>query len=305
MRQLEKIIVGYNFQPGSDVAAHCAADLASRCGAQVKLVHVIEPMSLYQRLSHPLTSPYSIDELVERAGERLRTELKTSAYSGVQIDYEVRTGKPFVELIHARHAWQADLIVVGSRQDGQALSIGTTSEYVVRKAMAPVWVANRPLTDSVKTILVPTDFSDCATKAAEEAIALARHFSGRLIFVHVKEPILSTAYPYDPMFGAPPSMPTFKPQEIDDAIEYEWQEFIRKLPLASPLHWEQHSLDGLPTEAIVTAAEQYNADLLVMGTHGRTGLSQMLLGSVAEGIIRRAACSVLTVRPEGFQFTLP
>lgn len=305
MRQLRKIIVGYNFQPGSDIAARTAVDLAIRCNAQVKFVHVIESLSLYQRLSHPLTPPYALEDLVERAGDRLRSVLQTSDYGAVQTDYEVRTGKPFVELIHARRAWQADLIVVGCRQNGQLMPLGTTSEYVVRKAMAPVWVAHKPLANSIKTILVPTDFSDCAKNAAEEAIALAQHFSSRLIFVHVKEPLFSTGYPYDPLFVAPPTMPAFRPQDIDAAIEYEWQEFVSKLPLPSPLQWERHSVDGHATEVIIAAAEQYTADLIVMGTHGRSGLSQMLLGSVAEAIIRRAPCSVLTVRPEGFQFALP
>ena len=305
MRQLKKIIVGYNFQPASDIAARAAVELATRCDAQVRLVHVIESMSIYQRLSHPLTSPYDTADLVERAGDRLRTELKTSAYDAVQTDYEVRSGKPFVELIHARRAWQADLIVVGCRQDGSLSPLGTTSEYVVRKAMAPVWVAHKPVANGIKTILAPTDFSACAAKAAEEAIVLARHFSARLIFIHAKEPRFSTGYPYDPLFAAPPTMPTFRPEDIDAAIEYEWQEFVSKLPLPSPLGWERHSVDGHASEVIITAAEQYGADLLVMGTHGRSGLSQMLLGSVAEAIIRRSPCSVLTVRPEGFQFALP
>jgi len=305
MRQLKKIIVGYDFRPGGEIAARCAAELATRCNAQVKFVHVIEPLPLYQRLSHPLTTPYSVEELAERAGGRLRTLMAAPEYSALSADYEVRSGKPFLELILSRRAWQADLIVVGCSQQGQTQSLGTTGEYVARKAMAPVLVARAPLGEGTKTILVPTDFSECATKAAEEAIALVRHFGGRVLFFHTKEMLSAPGYSYDPLFAVPPSMPMFNLEAIEAALEHEWQSFLGKLPLPDAVNWEQYSAEGRPTSAIVHAAAQYTADLIVMGTHGRTGLSQMLLGSVAEGVIRQAPCSVLTVRPEGFQFDLP
>jgi len=304
MRQLKKIIVGYDFQAGGDIAALCAAELATRCGAQVKFVHVIEPLPFYQRLSHPLTTPYPTEELAERAGEQLRALVARPEYRGLNCDYEVRSGKPFLELIVSRRAWQADLIVVGGRQNGQASLSGTTGEYVARKAMVPVLVARAPLGKGGKTILVPTDFSACATKAAEEALALVRHFGGQVVFFHSEELRSASGYIYDPLFVAPASMPRFNLKEIEAALAHEWQAFLERLPL-SGVQWQQHSTEGQALEAIRDAAEQHHVDLIVMGTHGRTGLSQMLLGSVAEGVIRQAPCSVLTVRPEGFQFELP
>lgn len=72
MRTLRRIIVGHDLQPGGFLAVRSAAALAKRCDAHVKLVHVVEPYPLYQRLAHPLTSTYSMAELVQRAGEALR-----------------------------------------------------------------------------------------------------------------------------------------------------------------------------------------------------------------------------------------
>jgi nucleotide-binding universal stress UspA family protein len=305
MRQLKKIIVGYDFRPGGDIAARCAVELATRCAAEVKLVYVLEPLSLSQRLSSPLTTPYSAEELTERAGERLRALVATTNYSALHADYEVRAGKPFLELILARRAWQADLIIVGGHHAQQSQSLGTTSEYVVRKAMVPVLVAAAPFGEGAKTILVPTDFSVCAATAAEEAIAFVRHFGGQVIFFHAREPLSAFAYNYDPLFPVPPSLPPFQPEDVEAALAQEWQGFLKDLPSLGAIPWEQYHAEGRPIAAIREAAEQHHVDLIVMGTHGRTGLSQMLLGSVAEGLIRQAPCSVLTVRPEGFQFELP
>jgi universal stress protein A len=76
------------------------------------------------------------------------------------------------------------------------------------------------------------------------------------------------------------------------------------LPLEK-VDWEKRTRGGEATTAIVHEAEQRQADVIVMGTHGRTALKYMLLGSVAEKIVRRAHCPVLTIRPDAFQFEMP
>src|SRR4051812_20692001 len=111
MRQLRKIVVGYDFQSGGETARRTAAVLAGRCGAQVKLIHVVEPYPVYQQLSHPLTQPYTTEELTQKAGEQLAHVVAAAELDLPRMEYEVRTGKPFVELIRAHRTWQADLIV--------------------------------------------------------------------------------------------------------------------------------------------------------------------------------------------------
>jgi nucleotide-binding universal stress UspA family protein len=77
------------------------------------------------------------------------------------------------------------------------------------------------------------------------------------------------------------------------------------LPLGGGLPWEQQTREGRAAQTIVDVAQELGAELVVMGTHGRTGLAHMLLGSVTEQVVRRAQCSVLTVRPGAFRFELP
>jgi len=263
-------------------------------------VHVIEPQYSYQRISHPLTSPYTVEEIAQKAGARLQALASSPELEHLQVEYEVRTGKPFVELIIARRAWQADLIAVGSASQQEVHFLGSTSERVVRKAMVPVLVAKKILGTGTKTFLLPTDFSDCAKKAALEALKLTESFSGRVVFLHVVDlyPLYTVGYADE--FGVPVPLPPPAP----GLIESEWQDFLSGLPLEK-VEWEKCTEEGEVATTILQQAEKKQADLIVMGTHGRTGLEYMLLGSVAEKIVRRAAYPVLTIRPDAFQFELP
>ena len=300
MTELKRIIVGHDLRAGGETALRSAAVLAKRCGAALRLVHVIEPQHTYQRISHPLTSPYTLEEIAQRSGAKLRALAASPELADLEVEYEARTGKPFVELIIARRAWQADLIVVGGASQPEAHLLGSTSERIVRKAMVPVMVAKKALSAGAKTFLVPTDFSDCAKKAALEALVLAESFHGHIVFFHVVDlyPLYTVAYADD--FGV--SIPL--PPPAPEVMAREWQSFLTGLPLKKA-NWEKCIEEGEAATAILHKAEQKQADLIVMGTHGRTGLEYMLLGSVAEKVVRRAHSPVLTIRPDAFQFEMP
>ena len=300
MHQLKNIIVGHDLRRGGAIALRSAVVLAQRCGAALRLVHILEPQHAYQRLSHPLTSPYPIEEIAQKAGATLQTLIASAELKQLHVEYEVRRGKPFVELIIARRAWLADLIVVGGVHEGEPHLLGSTSERVVRKALVPVMVTKRHLSPGAKTFLVPTDFSACARRAAEEALALAATFSARIIFFHVVDlyPVYAYGYADNIELGAP--IPPPAPGEI----ESEWQAFLSGLSLGN-VEWENRTEEGQASFEISRQAEQNHANRIVMGTHGRSGLAHMLLGSVAEKVVRTVSCPVLTIRPDAFQFEMP
>ena len=300
MRQLKRIIVGHDLGVGGEVALGSAVVLANRCGAALRLVHVVEPLDAYQRISHPLTSPYTLEEIAQKTGARLQALVASPELARLQVEYEVRRGKAFVELIIAGRAWQADLIVVGGVSQTEERLLGSTSERIVRKALVPVTVAKKLLSSDAKIFLVPTDFSSCARKAAEEALMLAKSFSGRVVFFHVLDLYPSYTISYAHELGV--SVPT--PPPSPEEIEPEWEAFLSGLPLEK-VGWEKCTEEGQAATAIVHQAEHMQADMIVIGTHGRSGLPHMLLGSVAEKVVRTASCSVLSIRPEAFQFELP
>ncbi|NOT55186.1 MAG: universal stress protein [Deltaproteobacteria bacterium] len=298
MSKLRRIVVGYNFLPDGEVAFHSARILAEQAHAMLYVLHVVEPSPIFEQKPTPTPPALTpLEAILGNVREQLRALAATPELARLHVTTNVHTGKPFVELIRECHRWSGDLIVVGVSEQGTGRFLGSTAERVLRKAPVPVLIAKRLLTSGPKTLLIPTDFSACSQAAAHEALALVQTFGGRVVFLHVME----SYYLYPPAYGVAPDLTHVSP----DVFEASWQEFLHDLPLGGGLKWEKQTREGRTAEIITNVAAEIGADLIVMGTHGRTGLPHLLLGSVAEKVVRLSACSVLTVRPSAFRFELP
>ena len=152
-----------------------------------------------------------------------------------------------------------------------------------------------------KKILVGTDFSEASDEARRVAIEVARRLGAELEIVHVEEPLPAYAFSE----GALPDLPRLQ-EEVRIWAERQLEDLARGAR-ASGVSTTTAVLLGVPASAIVEAARTARADLIVVGTHGRTGLERVLLGSVAERVVRNAPCAVLTVRqtPGATQDTKP
>lgn len=137
---------------------------------------------------------------------------------------------------------------------------------------------------NAKKILVPTDFSHTGDAALEFATTLAKESNGQLLVVHAQEPPL--AYGGGEMYYGIPE-PTV--QELVDMLHD-----IKPGDCSVPVQYRV--VDGDPVTAVVRLAKDEEVDLIVLGSHGRTGLSRALMGSVAEGIVRKAHCPVLVCK---------
>jgi universal stress protein E len=298
MQKLQRLCVGTNFSPEADLAVQSAATLARTTGAQLDLVHVVHRPALYERVLH--RHPTSDEELVARAGEHLRQVTTGPQFAGITLGHHVRIGTPFAELIAGCRELGGGLLVVGARKRSSLtdLLLGSTAERVLRKADVPVLLARLGLPAQPSCILAPTDFSEASRTALDEAIALARRWGARLVLLHVIEPIVqSYAWATDLAGG---EVYIIEPAELQP----EWDALIARFDFAD-VRWEQQTIKGEVSTTVVAAAESLKADLIVMGTHGRTGLTHALLGSVAEGVARSAHTSVLTVRTGSLTFALP
>lgn len=141
-----------------------------------------------------------------------------------------------------------------------------------------------------RTILVPTDFSEGAGAALDWALALAKESGGTVHLLHAYEIPLGTIPPYG--IEVPPSMLT----DVRDAAARRLEQVAQKVR-ARDVACESQLVHGLAATSIVEAARAIHADAIVMGTRGLTGVKHVLLGSVAERVVRTAPCAVLTVRP--------
>lgn len=150
---------------------------------------------------------------------------------------------------------------------------------------------------ALKNILVPTDFSDTSLLAAAYAVELATRFSAKLHLVHIVEEPLATI-PLLETYGAPSK------EEYESAA----RAMLDNWPLpdgAENLEIERRIHHGTPFIHIIHEARDHEMDLIVMGSHGRGMIAHLLMGSVADKVVRSAPCPVLTIRPEGHQFVNP
>jgi nucleotide-binding universal stress UspA family protein len=143
-----------------------------------------------------------------------------------------------------------------------------------------------------KRICCPIDFSDASRAAMEVAADLARRFGAELVLLHAY-PIPGYTFPDGSVVASPKMM-----QELADQAQRhleEWRLDAERLAGGQRVAAEKGV--GEPAAEIVTFAKENAVDLLVLGTHGRTGIEHALMGSIAERVVRRAHCPVLTVRP--------
>jgi universal stress protein A len=176
--------------------------------------------------------------------------------------------------------------------------LGSTAERVVQHSPCPVLVVRQPISRSngavdlrtrtgfeLTTILVPTDFSKCSQAAFEYGLQLARDFNAELRLVHVINP---HAYPFGDLYAA------LDPAQLLRETEYAAQKQMRLMAAKAKARYLVRVLHGSPAIEICNAANE-DVDLVVISTHGRTGLGHILIGSVAEHVVRYAHCPVLVI----------
>jgi universal stress protein A len=167
-------------------------------------------------------------------------------------------------------------------------SAGNASAPKARaKKSAPKAAALKPLSLRIKEILVPVDFSEHSREAMRYALAFAERFQARVALVHIVEQLV---YPGDWVFAPVPG-PAYVTERTDDLVAR-----LRQFAGAAGKEIVPVVRIGRAWQQVVEVAAQRKSDLIITATHGHTGLKHVLLGSVAEKIVRHAHCPVLTCR---------
>jgi universal stress protein A len=143
---------------------------------------------------------------------------------------------------------------------------------------------------TLKQILVPVDFSECTEKALSYAVPFARQFGAILTLLHVVEP------PYLPAS----EMGVLVDVETKDDAQKELEALHARL--VESVRCQTMTRKGSAEHEIIDAAKELGSDLIILGTHGRTGVERLLMGSTAEKVVRRAGCPILIVRPHEHDF---
>ncbi len=284
------ILAAMDLDKGSDDLLRQADALARSHHVRLSVCHVLpEIFAVRPLFPHlHLDDALKLHDLEAAVRDALLKRIRTvTDREPPQIEIEIEQGTVHAGILRAAENIGAGAVVVGGKVDHQGLHIlGGAAEHVVRYAHCPVLVA-RPA--PAGKVLAATDFSDSALPAVEAGAAEAHHLKADLTIIHAVDliPVMS------PLYGEFYDLPAL---DLSDQMRELWQKRLDECVHQFMAKGGGLLRNGPAAQAILSAARELPAQLVVVGTHGRTGLSRIALGSVAEAVVRSAPCSVLTVR---------
>lgn len=299
---IQNIVVPIDFSQLSIQAIETASRMARRFGASIHLAHVRQFDYLGDFVAPvPPMAPFSFMPY-EQDGERsVFKELNALAREdGVSSgNCHVLSGAPpFDEICRLAQQIPADLIVMPTHgyTGLKHVFLGSTAERIVQHSPCPVFVV-RPRkrksetgrTSTAHTILVPVDFSGCSREALRYAIGFANEFGARIILLHATY----LGYIYSSEGTDLYDIPALQKTARKNA-ERHMRELVRTVNFGRA-KFETVFTEGSPVTDICAFAKDHGVDLIITSTHGLTGLKHVLIGSIAEQVVRHAPCSVLVV----------
>lgn len=301
--RLRRLLVALDFSASSFHAYHYAMALAECFGGELSLLHVIPPSLLPEWGYAHLTR--RDEQLKSVARSRLEAFVRSqSPPAGRVKQLHVRAGDPHLQIPEAARESAADLIVIATH--GESLVphclLGNTAEAVVRRAPCPVWVVPGVTSGDAaleavllppRRVLVATDFSAESRKAIRYGGVLAREFDASLHLVHVVPTLLPADVSHLTSILQETSLQESAMRELAR---------MRAEELPGDLLVVTKVLCGNPFLEIDKEALRVCAGLIIVSTHGRTGLRYLLLGCTAQHFVQHASVPVLVVREHEPEF---
>lgn len=270
--------------------------LERRLGARVAFVHAVPPPPAESLALGPVDYAGLVDGLVQARREHAERELQ-----GLLEELEtpdppagdrlvVEPGHAARVLCERARALGADIVLLGPHRKHGLFDFGSTTRAVLGGCPGAVWMQPGPFRD-VRRILAPTDLSEDSLRAVRTAARLAPRFEAEVTVLHAHVPIgpLLTPGPVGyPMVGA-----GIDEESAQREAEERFRAAVAEIPWGDVPH-EERFVVGEPIPTIRELAEQH--DLVVMGSHGRTGLARAVLGNVAYAVMRRSPVPILAIR---------
>ena len=299
---IQNVLVPVDFSKMSVHAIQIATQLARRFGAEIHLAHVHEFNYAADFVAPvPPVVPFSFIPCEHDVEQAILKELESLAHGcGVpSARCHVLTGAPpFDEICRIAQAIPADLIIMPThgRTGLKHVFLGSTAERIVQHSSCPVFVTRGTDAQSkngsrfgIKTILVPVDFSNCSREGLRYAISFAKEFGARIILLHATY----LGYIYASEGTAIYDVPGLQ-KAAGKTARHKMRELVRSMEFGS-VKFETVFTEGSPVYDICGFAKHHDIDLIVTSTHGFTGFTHVLIGSIAEQVVRHAPCSVLVV----------
>jgi nucleotide-binding universal stress UspA family protein len=290
--RMKSVVVATDFSPGAASAVTRAALLPLAPAATISVIHVLAEAipdrfaaAVRERAADALTG----------VADGLRRAVTERGVDGATVEHALLAGKPHVEIVRHARARAADLVVMGRHGPAPLRDalVGSTAERVIRKGDAPVLLVKEAASHPYRRALVAVDLSDASRRGIDLAGALLPDAVREIALVHACHV-------------------AFRSWLGDAALDDYRRELTERaardaaaLAAGVPLECRVAVREGDPRLEVLEQAVRERADLLVVGTHARAGVTHALVGSVAEWLVRSAPCDVAVTRPARFTFQPP
>jgi nucleotide-binding universal stress UspA family protein len=289
MVRFRKILCPVDFFPASERAVAYAMKLGAPDHARIKLLHVV-PFVVPTGYDFPTDSAALTEALENNSRLQLRGLMERTGLTGTSVDVDVRRGDVSSEIQKAIQTDRPDLVAMGThgRRGFERWIMGSTTERLLRHSPVPVLVISESQKKVVagpafRRILAPTDLSPESSGALRYAFSIAEKYRSRVLVLHVLEEmraITSAAHRNRLAPQIKSRLSKLVPRELLERCRVD-----TKVEAGTPFH------------VILTRAEKWKVDLLVMSTHGKGMLDRALLGSTTDRVVKAAVCPVLLIPP--------
>jgi len=293
---IHRILYATDFSSISEPAWDSAKQFARLFGAEVVLLHVVPPLPVLPTKGN---LPELYDELIQSARREAEAGfdrlLASVAGSGINVRIHLEDGPPAQRILEVAAKEAADLLIVGTHgRTGLSRAIfGSVADRLVRQAPCPVLTVQPTLREvprrEIRRLCYATDFSPTARAAWPWVVAIARPSGAQVDLVHV------TFQPVPDRHLSAEAL-----ARMTHMLHEQGRTEAERFLAGSELPREQIRLcltHGDPGEQIVHRVQEQADDLIIMGTHGWSGVVRWMLGSVAHHVIQAAPCPVLTIAP--------
>lgn len=280
MAKYRKILVAYDGSSSAKNALSLASQLAREDKSWIKVLAVVPPYLG----DLELIGVSDIKEAIAGPGQELLAEAKRIAdQEGIHILTNLEQGEPYEQIVHVAEEENCDLIIMGRRGKAKMERelMGSVTARVIGHTSKDVLVIPENGTLSWENILLATDGSTCCDNALARALEIAQER-------RVKLSAVSVVYTNDEFYALGQEVVKELYQEADKVLDK-----VKKWGGDLGVQTELFVRDGEPHQAITAMAAEISASLIIMGSHGRKGLTRLLMGSVTERVIGYADCPVL------------
>lgn len=292
--RLKKILVATTLGQSSDHVVAAGSEVARLTGAELHLLHAYVMPAIYYGSPMGMTAvqPYDLEGEQKQIEKLLEAQLERLEIPAEEVAGQIlEVGTAHRLLVESAEELGVDLILIGTSESQGPLAplLGSTADRVLRKSRLPVWVVRQGARLPPEGVLTTLDLSDLSEESALQGLRLVEAVSGG------HPPKVETLFVLSQVERA--GSVQFSPEQVERFAYEELQRRVQELGEKSGFRPQPVLRVGLPRQEIMAQLEKDPADLVVLGTHGRSGFERLLMGSVAADVVRHAPSSVLVVPP--------